>query len=120
RVLLGTLAGPSLALGPVVGPFGVDSGSGGWLQGALQSEQAGARRREVMDAKHLLAVERWTLALAALVVGTAILVLSRKAAFSASLGATLMALNVYALRRLAQRAFGSAPKPSAAILLFNL
>jgi ATP synthase I chain len=73
-----------------------------------------------MDTKHLIAVEKWTLALAAVVVAAAILVLGRRAAFGASLGAGLMALNAWALRRIGQRAFKSFKKPGAAVLLFNL
>jgi hypothetical protein len=73
-----------------------------------------------MDVKHLIAVEKWTLALAAVVIGAAILVLGRRAALGASLGAGLMALNAYALRRIGQRAFKTFKKPGAAVLLFNL
>ncbi len=73
-----------------------------------------------MENKHLIALERWTLLLAALVVGTSILVLSRRAAFAASLGAGLMALNAYALKRIGQRGFKGFRKPSGAIVLFNI
>jgi hypothetical protein len=73
-----------------------------------------------MDNKHLIALEKWTLWLAALVVGTSLLVLSRRAAFAASLGAGLMVLNAVALRRIGQRGFKGFRKPSGAIILFNI
>ncbi len=73
-----------------------------------------------MELKHLIAVEKWTYALGAIVVAVAMVALNRHAAFSISIGAALMALNSFALRRLGQRAFKTFKKPGAAILLFNL
>ena len=73
-----------------------------------------------MDDKHLVSVERWTLILAAAAIGVAVLALSRRVAFGVSIGAALMALNAYALRRIGQRAFKRFRKPGAAVLLFNL
>ena len=70
--------------------------------------------------KHLIAVERWTLILAALLVGVAILALDRHTAFSVSIGAVLGALNAYAQRRIGRRVFQTFKKPGAAILLLNL
>jgi hypothetical protein len=70
--------------------------------------------------KHLIAVERWTLILAALVVGSSILVLDRHTAFSASIGAVLAALNAYAQRRIGRRVFKTFKRPGAAILLLNV
>ncbi len=73
-----------------------------------------------METRHLQAVEKWTLILAALLVGISMIFFSRKIAFSLSMGAGLMALNAYSLRRIGQRAFRTFQKPGAAVLLFNL
>lgn len=73
--------------------------------------------------KHLLQVERWTLVLAAVVMGASVLALPRHLAFSASVGAGLMCLNAYAIRKLGERTLANearAQRPSAAILLFNV
>lgn len=72
-----------------------------------------------MDTRHLIAVEKWTLALAAAAVGFALFVYGGKTALGVTLGAGLMCLNAYALRRLGERAKHFA-KPSAAVLLFNV
>jgi hypothetical protein len=72
-----------------------------------------------MDTKHLVSVERWTLGLAAAAVGFALFALGGKMALGVTMGAVLMCLNAYALRRLGQRAKGFA-KPGAAVLLFNV
>lgn len=74
----------------------------------------------MMEAKHLIALEKWTLALAALVVAFALLALSGRVAFGVTVGAALMALNAWALRRIGARAFKTFKKPGAAVLLFNL
>jgi len=73
-----------------------------------------------METKHLVSVEKWTLILAAAAIGIAILFLGRRMAFGVSIGAALMALNAYALRRIGMRAFKTFKKPGAAVLLFNL
>jgi hypothetical protein len=73
-----------------------------------------------MDLKHLIAVEKWTCVLGALVVLASTLLLGRHAAFAVSMGAGLMVLNAYALRRIGLRVFRTFKRPSAAILLFNL
>src|SRR4030095_4462517 len=73
-----------------------------------------------METKHLIAVERWTLALAAIVVGVGLIFLGRHAAFGVTLGAGLMVLNAVVLRRIGARAFRTFKRPGAAILLFNL
>jgi hypothetical protein len=73
-----------------------------------------------VNVKHLVSVERWTCAIAAIVIASAILVLGRAAAFGVCLGAALMVLNAWTLRRIAERAFRNFKRPSAAILLFNL
>jgi hypothetical protein len=73
-----------------------------------------------METKHLVSVEKWTLILAAAAIGVAVLLLGRRAAFGVSVGAALMALNAYTLRRIGQRAFKTFKKPGSAILLFNL
>jgi ATP synthase I chain len=72
-----------------------------------------------MDTKHLVSVEKWTLALAAAAVGFALFVFGGKMALGVTLGAGLMCLNAYVLRRLGERAKSFA-KPSAAVLLFNV
>jgi hypothetical protein len=72
-----------------------------------------------MDTRHLISVEKWTLALAAAAVGFALFVFGGKTALGVTLGAGLMCLNAYALRRLGERAKGFV-KPGAAILLFNV
>ena len=74
----------------------------------------------MMEQKHLIALEKWTLAFAALVVGFALLALGGRAAFGVTVGAALMSLNAYALRRIGQRAFKTFKKPGAAVLLFNV
>src|SRR5687767_12890798 len=74
----------------------------------------------MMETKHLIALEKWTLAFAALVVGFALLALGGKMAFGVTVGAALMALNAWALRKIGARAFKTFKKPGAAILLFNL
>ncbi len=73
-----------------------------------------------METKHLIAVEKWTLALSAVAIAVAVLALGRHAAFGVTMGALLMALNAWALRRIGARAFRTFKKPGAAILLFNL
>jgi hypothetical protein len=73
-----------------------------------------------MNIKHLIAVEKWTLVLSALLVAVAVLVLGRRAAFGISIGAGLMSLNAYALRRIGQRAFKTFKRPNVAILLLNV
>jgi hypothetical protein len=73
-----------------------------------------------VDLKHLIAVEKVTFALTAGLLIVAFLALGRRAAFGMSMGAGLMALNAYALRRIGQRAFRTFKRPGAAILLFNV
>ena len=73
-----------------------------------------------MELKHLTAVERWTGILAVAVVLGAVLLVGRKEAFGASVGAGLMALNAYLLRRVAARVERTAGRPGAVLLLFNL
>jgi hypothetical protein len=73
-----------------------------------------------MDLKHLIAVEKVTLTLAALAIAVAVIALGQRAAFGVSMGAALMGLNAFALRRIGQRAFKTFKRPGVAILLFNL
>jgi hypothetical protein len=73
-----------------------------------------------MDIKHLIALEKWTLILAAGVVLVGMLLLGRAAAFGVALGAGLMAANAYALRRIGERAFATFKRPRAVLLLFNV
>ncbi len=74
-----------------------------------------------MELKHLIALEKWTALLALIVLGVAILILGRHTAFSVALGAGLMTLNAWAIRRVSER-LGNVmrQKPGLTILLFNL
>ena len=69
-----------------------------------------------------MAVERWTLSLAALVIGGATLVAPRSMAWGATVGAGLATANAVALRRIGERLLKSArgTAPGAVVLLFNL
>src|SRR5437867_4231560 len=68
----------------------------------------------MMEPKHLVALERWTLAFAALVVGFALLALGGRTALGVTVGAALMSLNAWSLRKIGARAFKSAGEPSGA------
>jgi hypothetical protein len=72
-----------------------------------------------MGPRYLAAIERWTLTLAVVVIGAASLTLARRTALSASIGAGLMALNAYALRKIGDRVNPS-DRPRAGLLLFNV
>lgn len=74
-----------------------------------------------MGLKHLIAVEKWTCLLAAIVLAVGLVTLSRHAAFSLSVGAALATLNAISVRRLSQR-LGAVltAKPGLTVLLFNL
>jgi hypothetical protein len=71
--------------------------------------------------KHLIAVEKWTLLLAAVAVAGGMLLLGRHAAFSLAIGATLTALNAMSMRRIAGK-LGPVlqQKPALTVVLFNL
>lgn len=70
---------------------------------------------------YLRRVERWTLVLAALVVGACFVAAPRTVAFAASVGAGLMCLNAVAIRALTERVFKSrgGATPGIGVLLFN-
>src|SRR4051794_22263891 len=74
------------------------------------------------EPRHFQIVERWTLILSALVIAPAYVAAPRSTAFAVTVGAALMNLNAFALRRIASRVVARAGeiKPGAAILLFNL
>jgi hypothetical protein len=74
-----------------------------------------------VDVKHLIALEKWTSLLALVVIVLGILVLGAHAAFSIALGAGLMTVNAWAIRRVSEK-LGAvlAQKPGLTILLFNL
>jgi hypothetical protein len=74
-----------------------------------------------VNLKHLIAVEKWTAVLGAALLLGAILLLSRQASFSLALGAALMVVNAWLIRRVAAR-LGNAlqSKPSLILVLFNL
>jgi hypothetical protein len=63
-------------------------------------------------------LERWTLGLAAVVIGVSILALPRQTTLGVSIGAGLMCLNAWALRRIGLRAVRTAHKPGLSLLLF--
>ncbi len=73
-----------------------------------------------MSLKILISVEKWTSLLAALLLVVGILVLPRHDSFSLAIGAGLMVLNAWLMRRVAT-AVGPAlsAKPSLTLLLFN-
>lgn len=72
--------------------------------------------------RHLRIVERWTLVLAAIASGAALVALPRAMAFACAVGAGLMCLNAAAIRWLTERAYKSAggPTPGLGLLLFNV
>lgn len=74
-----------------------------------------------MEVKHLIAVEKWTCILAAVVLAFGLCALSRHAAFSLAIGAALTVGNAVSIRRIAQR-MGAvlSAKPGLTVLLFNL
>jgi hypothetical protein len=73
---------------------------------------------------HLIAVERWTLALGALLIGVGLLMLPPRSQLGISLGAGLMMLNTWMMRRLSDRLLCTfaAGRPSIGLLLllFNV
>jgi hypothetical protein len=76
----------------------------------------------VTDSRHrsqLASIEKTTFALAAVVMGFAWLALSHRTAVSASIGAGIMALNAYSLRKIGHRVNPS-DRPRAGLLLFNV
>jgi hypothetical protein len=75
-----------------------------------------------LEPRHLKTVERWTLILAAIVVAVGFAFLPRPVATAASVGAGLMIVNAWAIRKLAERLFKKAegPGPGIAVLLFNV
>lgn len=74
-----------------------------------------------MGLKHLIAVEKWTLLLAAVAVAGGMVALGRHGAFSLAVGAALTSLNAMSLRRIAQK-LGPVlqQKPALTVVLFNL
>lgn len=78
---------------------------------------------EQPEITHIVAVERWTLILAALLIGVGLFVLSGRAQLGLCLGAGLMVLNTWLIRRLSgrlMRAWGGQDgrRPSVGLLLF--
>ncbi|MCU1283068.1 MAG: hypothetical protein JWM53_6614 [bacterium] len=73
-----------------------------------------------MGLKHLIAVEKWTCLLAAVVLAGGLVLLPRHAAFSLAIGALLTVGNAVAIRRSAQT-LGPLmqQKPAITVLLFN-
>jgi hypothetical protein len=74
-----------------------------------------------VDVKHLIALEKWTALLALVVLGASILVLGRHTALSVALGAGLMTINAWAIRRVGEK-LGRvlSQKPGLIVFLFNL
>ena len=75
-----------------------------------------------LQPRHLLIVERWTLILAAIAIAAATVLAPRATTFALTVGAAMMCLNAYAIRRLAQRLWKRAEenRPGALVLLFNV
>ena len=73
-----------------------------------------------MGIKHLIAIEKWTCLLSAVVLVGGMLLLGRHTAFSIAIGAGLMTANAVVLRRTAEK-LGAVlqKKPSLTVLLFN-
>jgi hypothetical protein len=71
--------------------------------------------------KYLIAVEKWTCLLSAILLAGGMLLFGRHAAFSVACGAGLMVLNAVVVRRVAEK-LGTVlqKKPSLTVLLFNL
>src|SRR5262245_23173324 len=74
----------------------------------------------MMEIRHLIALEKWTLAFAAVAIGFAFLALGGRTALGVTVGAALMAVNAWTLRKIGARAFKTFKKPGFALLLFNL
>lgn len=74
-----------------------------------------------MGLKHLIAIEKWTCLLSAVLLVGGMLLLGRHAAFSIALGAGMMTVNAVLLRRIAQK-LGTVlqQKPSLTVFLFNI
>src|SRR5437773_2186966 len=77
------------------------------------------------QSRHMLFVERTTAALAVVVMAGAFVAASRATATAVAVGAGLMTLNAWALRRISERVIkrtgdGAGVRPGLAILFFNL
>lgn len=74
-----------------------------------------------MGLKHLIAIEKWTCLLSAVLLVGGMLLLGRHAAFSIAIGAGMMTVNAVLLRRIAQK-LGTVlqQKPSLTVFLFNI
>lgn len=74
-----------------------------------------------MGMKHLIAIEKWTCLLSAVLLLGGMVLLGRHAAFSIALGAGMMTANAVMLRRVAQK-LGTVlqQKPSLTVFLFNI
>jgi hypothetical protein len=68
--------------------------------------------------QRLSSLERWTLGLAAAVIGVSLLALPQRITLGVSIGAGLMCLNAWALRRIGLRAVRTADRPGLSLLLF--
>jgi hypothetical protein len=76
-----------------------------------------------LEPQHLHVVERFALMFAAALIAVAFVLAPRGMAFAITVGAGLMTLNAWAIRRIAERAFKSAGgrvRPGFAVLLFNV
>jgi hypothetical protein len=74
-----------------------------------------------MGLKHLIAIEKWTCLLSAVLLVGGMLLLGRHAAFSIALGAGMMTANAVMLRRVAQKlGVVLQQKPSLTVFLFNI
>lgn len=73
-----------------------------------------------MNAKHLIAIEKWTSLLAAVLLLVGIVLLPRHTSFSLAVGAGLMVLNATLMRRMASKNGAVLQqKPGLTLVLFN-
>lgn len=68
--------------------------------------------------QRLSSLERWTLGLAAAVISVSLFALPQRITLGVSIGAGLMCLNAWALRRIGLRAVRTADRPGPSLLLF--
>jgi hypothetical protein len=79
-------------------------------------------RMTALEPRHLAIVERWTLIASAVVIAASLVAAPRAMAFAVAVGAGLMTLNAWAIRKIAERVVRRAGelRPGVAVLLFNL
>lgn len=73
----------------------------------------------IASSRTLHEVEKWTSLLAALLIAAAAFLASRQVTFSVAIGAALMAVNAWVIRRVGERLLQPGQRPSATILFLN-